>query len=316
MPQASHNPAAEALPSAAVFLTPTFARDFERFCLLRESIERCGIDIPHVAIVNHEDLGRFANVPFRRNLTLVSTADVLPAAIETRRKLWGVRRRFHPRHWLSGRGIHGWGIQQLLKLAAPACTEADAIICLDSDLFFVDRVTANDFFGAGGRLHLYETLDDLDAQMAEWHAHALRFLGLPTVGQTPRRYTHAPVPWRRGVLLDLHRFIEQRHGRPWMDAVADADRIAEYTLYGTFARNIDGLKLSEPVSPRLTLSYWWPDQVERFADDFLDRIQHGNFKAALIQSNAGHPIMEYRDLIEQAWTMRSAAQRPVSVMPS
>jgi uncharacterized protein DUF6492 len=288
-------------PANAVFITPTFARDYERFSLQRESIERCGIDIPHLAIVNHEDLPRFADLPFRRNLTLISTADALPASFERRRKLWGTRRRSNPRHWFIGRGIHGWMIQQLIKLAAPSYTDAETIICLDSDLFFVDRVTAGDFAAADGRLHLYETEDDLDAQMAEWYAHALRFLGLPTMGQPPRRFTHAPVPWRRDVLADLHRFIERRHGRFWMDAVADADRLAEYTLYGTYARHIDELKRATPVRPDLTLYYWWPDEARTFEADFHARLAAGNARAVLVNSNLERPAASYRALAERAW---------------
>ena len=299
-------------PSKTVFVTPTFARDLDRFVLQRESIERCGIDIPHIAVVNHEDLPQFAGLPHRKNLTVISTADALPARFETRRKLWGVRRRNHPRHWFSGRGIHGWGIQQLLKLAAPAYTDAESIICLDSDLFFVDRVTAEDFTAADGRLHLYETEDDLDAQMAEWHAHALRFLGLPTMGQAPRRYTHAPVPWRRDVLLDLHRFIEQEHCRSWMDAVIDADSIAEYTLYGTYGRHIDGLNRVVPARPNLTLYYWWPGNEETIESKFHERLAASNAKAVLVNSNLDRPAASYRALAECAWMTRqikSSARR-------
>jgi hypothetical protein len=283
------------------FVTPTFARDYERFCLQRESLERCGVEIPHVAIVNHEDLAQFARMPFKKNLTLVSTADVLPASFEKRRKLWGISRRKNPKYWLSGKGIHGWGIQQLLKLAAPKVAQTEAIVCLDSDVFFLDQVKAGDFFGADGRVHLYETQDDLDAQMAEWYARALRFLGVATQGQELRRYTHAPVPWRRDVLLDLQRFLEKRYAKSWMDAVLEGDRITEYALYGAFARHVDELKRVEPVRPALTLYYWWPAEIEKMAANFSQRAREGRFKMALIQSNAGRGVADYRGLIEKAW---------------
>jgi hypothetical protein len=288
-------------PGKFVFITPTFARDFDRFLLQRESIERCGIEIPHIGVVNHEDLPRFADLPYRRNLTLISTAEVLSPAFEKRRKLWGTRRRNNPRNWFSGRGIHGWGIQQLLKLAAPAYTDAETIVCLDSDLFFVNRVTETDFIAVDGRAHLYETEDDLDVEMAEWYAHALRFLGVGLMGQKPRRFTHAPVPWRRDVLTELHQFIEQRHHTEWMKAVIDADRIAEYTLYGTFARHIDELKRSAPVKPELTLYYWWPGKEETIETTFHKRLEATKAKAVLINSNLDRPVASYRALAECAW---------------
>ena len=67
------------------FVTPTYAGDFERFCLQQESIERLEINIPQVAVVQDEDRALFDRLTYRKNLTIVSTRDVLPAAIESRR---------------------------------------------------------------------------------------------------------------------------------------------------------------------------------------------------------------------------------------
>jgi hypothetical protein len=287
-------------------LTPTFARDYERFCLQRESMARCGITLAHVAIVNHEDLPQFQNVPHRENLQVISSADVLPARLEKRRRAWGFQRRRHPQYWFAGRGIHGWGIQQLLKLGAARITDADAIICLDSDTFFVDRVVEEDFYAPDGRLHLYETSDDLDVQMSEWYAHALRFLGFPTVGVTPRRFTHSPVPWRRDVLIDLQKTVEKGHGGDWLETIADADRIMEYTLYGTFARHIDQLARHAPVKPP-TLYYWWPEEGRTLEQDFASRVAAAGAKIVLVNSNMNLPVSRYRELVQRAWTTPAQA---------
>lgn len=155
-------------------------------------------------------------------------------------------------------------------------------------------------------MHLYETEDDLDAQMAEWYAHALRFLGLPTMGQPLRRYTHAPVPWRRDVLLDLHRYIEQKHGQSWMNAVATADRLAEYTLYGTFARHIDKLNRVSPARPDLSLYFWWPAEKAALEPDFHARLAASRAKAVLVNSNLQLPVSAYRPLAESAWRTEAA----------
>ncbi|MGA2231162.1 MAG: DUF6492 family protein [Tepidisphaeraceae bacterium] len=284
-----------------VFLTPTFARDYERFCLQRESMHRCAIDIPHIAVVNHEDMPLFSTTPHRDNLRLVSTADVLPPRLEKRRRAWGQQRRRNPRLWFTGRGIHGWGIQQLLKLAAAQLTDAKSIVCLDSDTFFIDRVTPDDFFAPDGKLHLYETTDDLDVQMAEWYARALRFLGLPTMGQPLRRFTHSPVPWRRDVLVDLQRFIESKHSKPWMDAVLGAERIMEYTLYGAFARHVDQLKRVTPHVPALALYYWWPEEGRSLEADFAARLGASRAKMVLVNSNTQQPVSAFRPFVERAW---------------
>lgn len=281
--------------------TPTYARDYERFCLQRESIERCGIDLPHVAVVNHEDLPLFQNVPHRRGLTVLSARDVLPAWYDRRRKVWGYSRRDY-RYWITGRGIHGWLFQQLLKLASPKVVQTPGIVCLDSDVLFVGNVTSDDFFAPDGRLHLYETTDDLDTEMAEWYAHSLRFLGEKVAGVPLRRYTHAPVPMHRDVLLDLQRFIETRHGKPWMEAIIAADRIMEYTTYGTYARHIDGLKRVIPMAPGLTLYYWWRDQIESLDAGLDQQVAAASAKMILINSNIGRSVESYREKIAQLWT--------------
>ena len=52
------------MASRLTFITPTYRDDFEQFCLQRESFEKWGIEIPHVAVVHHEDLPLFKDIPF------------------------------------------------------------------------------------------------------------------------------------------------------------------------------------------------------------------------------------------------------------
>ena len=282
------------------FLTPTYAHDYERFCLQRESIERCGITIQHLAIVNHEDIALFRDVAFQKNLTLVSTRDLLPSKIERRRLAWGARRR-EVRYWQGRPAIHGWMAQQLLKMAAPSIVETEGIVCLDSDTLFVDYVSSADFFAEDGRMHLYETEDDLDAEMVEWFVRSLRFLGVPTRHQPLKRYVHSPVIWHRQVLVDMQSFITQRHSKAWMDAILDDEMIYEYMTYGVFARHVDSLIHHVPTKPSLCAYYWWPEQVEDIQHDFSIRIAETSAKAVLINSNIGRDVSFYRNLVEKTW---------------
>lgn len=281
-------------------LTPTYARDYERFCLQRESIERCGIDLPHVAIVHHEDLELFRKMPFQKRLTILSARDVLPASYDRRRQVWGYSRRDY-RYWITGRGIHGWLLQQLVKLASPAIIQTEGIVCVDSDMIFMRPLNESDFIADDGRLHLYETTDDVDVEMAEWYAHSLRFFGLSPTGVPVRRYTHVPAPVHRGVLLDMQRKIEEVHGKFWVDAIIEADRIMEYTTYGVYARHVDDLKRVAPATPSLTLYYWWATEAASLESSFVHRLVNSDAKMALIHSNIGRPVESYRNLIEQAW---------------
>src|SRR5205085_1372325 len=84
--------------SPTTLVTPAHAGDLERFRFQRESIERCGIDLPHVALVDDEDVPLFRDLPHARGLTVISTREVLSRGIEDRRRAWGVKRR-DPRYW-------------------------------------------------------------------------------------------------------------------------------------------------------------------------------------------------------------------------
>jgi Family of unknown function (DUF6492) len=282
--------------------TPAFAGDLERFRILRESIERCGIDLAHVAVIDHEDIPAFRKLRYQKNLTLVSTRDALDPSIEGRRLAWGLRRRDLRRWWLAGtaRPIHGWGIQQLIKLAAPRVTQSEIIVCIDCDTFFVGKVTPDDFVAENQLPHLYETSTDVDAEMAEWPARSMRFLGIKATGLPLFRYTHSPVVFSREVLLDLQKFIETRHRVPWMNAVIDAEMIMEYTTYGVFAREVDGLRRVAPVPPSLSTYFWWPDEFSRMRESFAPQVMKVGARIVGIQSKEG-AAANVRQLAEPFW---------------
>ena len=293
---------------AVTLITPTYRNDLDRFRLQRESIERCGINIPHVAVVHTEDMALFRDVPHRRNLTVVSTRQVLGASLDRRRRAWGVR-RLNPLHWVVRKPVHGWTSQQLVKLMAGDVAGTDGIVCLDSDVLFFDRVTEGDFFADDGRLHLYETSAGLDAEMAHWLGESLRFLRVPLRGQALRKYTHQPMCFDREVCREMREHIARVHGSAWHDAFIAAG-VTECTTYGVFAREVHQLRRVAPVEPVLTVNFWWPAEVERFEETFLPRVVEGREKMVLVQSNAGRAVAEIRPLVERAWELRRRQAQP------
>lgn len=293
----------------ATLFTPAHARDLERFLLQRESIERCGVAIPHVVVVDHEDLPRFRDLPFQRNLTLVSTRDVLSQASEARRRGYRLRRR-QWEWWRCrrfGKPVHGWGIQQIIKLAAPRAVTSEGIVCMDSDTFFVRNVDGSEFFAADGKLHLYETTQDVDVEMAEWVGRAMRFLGVSPTGQVIRRYTHSPVPMHREVLADLHKHIERVHKYDSEAAILRSEMVMEYSTYGVFARHVDGLTRTSPVEPRLSCYFWWPDEVARLEVDFAEKVRSLGAAIVGVQSNTGCSVGRIRELASGLWPRMASA---------
>lgn len=291
---------------SVTLVTPSYAKDLERFTLLRESIERCNIDLPHCAIIHHEDLEQFKKIPFQRNLRLLSTQDVFTPRFEARRLAWGKPRRDF-RHWKGRPGIHGWYSQQLVKLATPKVVDTEGIVCIDSDTLFVDKVISEDFFSPDGRLHFYETDDDVDCEMAEWYIRSFRFLNIGELmrQQPVLRTTHSPVPLHRQILLDLQAYIEKVHGVFWMEAMARTEMIMEYATYGVFARYVDKLQHVVPTRPSpFCLYYWWSTDMENLFADLVERVQETKPKAVVIQSSQGRPVSDYRTLIEKAWAVQ------------
>lgn len=284
---------------AIILVTPTYRPDFDRFCFQRESMERCGIELPHLAIVDTESVGKFREIPFRRNLTIVPSREVLGDAMDRRRRVWGISRKDY-RYWITGKGVHGWAAQQLMKLAAAKIVGTEVMVCLDSDTFFVDRVTEADFLSDDGRVHLYETTNDLDVEMAEWYAHSLRFFGIKEAGVPLRRFTHSPVPMHCGVVRDMLAEIERRHGMSWMEAMIRGDRIMEYTTYGVYARHVDDCRRVCPVKPELTLYYWWKGDGDP-AMDLEKRLASSGEKLVLVNSNTNRTVAEYADRVRIFW---------------
>ena len=290
----------------ACLITPTYAKDLEGFRLLRRSIDRCGIDIPHLAVIHDEDLPLFRDQDLGDGLELISTRDVLPREIEKRRQACGFRRR-DPRRWIAGKPLHGWIAQQFIKLSVPAITSAETLVFLDSDTLFLDHVDARDFMDPlSGKPHLYESFDDVDAEMAEWVGRSMRFLGVNPTHQPVSRFTHAPAVMCRSVLLDMQRFIENRHKRKWIDAMERFGSIMEYSTYGVFAKYVDNAARVVSTRPNLCMYYWWSEDVARLVDTLPGRLEMSGARILLIQSNGGLKPRSYQPLLEQIWADRRA----------
>ncbi|HLK58708.1 MAG TPA: DUF6492 family protein [Chthonomonadaceae bacterium] len=286
--------------SGITLVTPTYGPDLERFLLQRESLERCGITLPHIAVVQDEDLPLFRKIPFQRNLTLLSTREVLPPQIERRRVAYRYRRR-HPKRWFVHKPLHGWYTQQFVKLAVANIVQTEGYVCVDADIFYCDRLVEADFYAADGRLHLYETTEDLDVEMAEWLAQSMRFLGIEMRQKRPAKYIHALLPMHTEVVREMIAYIEDRHKGNWAEAMVD-HHVTEYMTYGAYARYLHHLKRVVPAEPTRCLYYWWADQIATMQTDFPERLAQSRAKAVLVQSNLGRAVRDYRALAELAWS--------------
>lgn len=285
-------------------LTPVYKGDLERFQLLRESIEACGIDLDHMAVVQAEDLDDFRGLRHSKRLSLISTADVLPRWLEKRRAAWFMSRR-DPRRWIAGRPLDGWTVQMYSKLAAVELGSASSVICVDSDMAFVSKIDLTDF-QTEGRTHLYRFQDARDIEMVEWVGRSMRFLGLSPCGLAPRRYTYSPLPMDTHVVRKMRSHIELLHKKHWLRAIVETPWITEYATYGAFAECIDRFESVVPVVPTLAAWCWWKSE----ADDLEHRIgeicTNKSVKIIGIQSNLKIDVAQYAASIRRQWSASMA----------
>jgi hypothetical protein len=200
-------------------------------------------------------------------------------------------------------------VQQFIKLAAPVVVPTDVYVCLDSDTLFVDQVDADDFRDpTTGRALLYETTDDVDAEMAEWVGRSMRFLGVKPTHRLVSRFTHSPVVMQREVVLDMQRFIEKRHGRHWIEAMDRFGSIMEYSTYGVFAKYIDGCSRVIRSRPAMSAYFWWPEEVSDMEQSFDAKVLKTGAKMVGIQSNVGKSPAAYRHLLQRAWAGKASVR--------
>src|SRR6202043_187972 len=98
------------------------------------------------------------------------------------------------------------------------------------------------FFDSDGRLHLHEP-EGMSFLLLGWLARSAELLQLPLGDPVMKlsAYQSQVVPIHAGVVRDMQTYIERLKGRPWFDAMFQADAV-EYTTYGVYARYIDMLR--------------------------------------------------------------------------
>jgi hypothetical protein len=225
------------MPSICI-VTPTYVGDAAQFTLLRRSITAFAPAFPHLAIVNSEDFAEFRErFGAEPNLQIIKSADVLPRAIEYR------RRRSGPK-WLTamrrvpGRLIKGWHAQQLMKLIVLSECSYEAVAFFDSDVL-ICRPIAPEYFYLSGRLKLYRRRAR-DAECMDFDIAAHEILGNPLEQITELYdYIYSPATFRKSTAVRLFAEFHRRH-RSWVRRFLAQRRASEYHLLGYAATVLEG----------------------------------------------------------------------------
>jgi hypothetical protein len=155
--------------------------------------------------------------------------------------------------------VRGWIQQQLIKLAAIAASENDAVLVVDSDVEFVRPFTV-EMFVRDGNVRFYCKLNQIDKRLPRhmtWHRVARTLLGLPPAEPPFSDYISSPLAWDPVIVRRMLARVETTTGHPWPTAIGAQLDFSECVLYGVFVEVVNGApNNSFPSDDALCLSYW------------------------------------------------------------
>ncbi|MDE2446303.1 MAG: hypothetical protein KGO94_08995, partial [Alphaproteobacteria bacterium] len=215
-------------------ITPTYHLDYDQFALMCESMDRFVVGKwHHYVVVNATDYAMFAKFAGPRRTVLENTK-ILPKWLRYVGKLPRVRSGNFFFSWRTG-FFFGWHMQQLVKIAMAYYIKQDAMMLVDSDLFFIRRFNLDSMI-KDGRLpfvRLGEDLNQTGAEPPPMFQHAIKLLGLsrsiPTFA-----YAYNIVVWDRKTVLEMCAFLEKKYNKHWIATLSGLQTISEGSLYGLF----------------------------------------------------------------------------------
>jgi hypothetical protein len=291
-------------------LTPSHSADIQRFALLRRSLRMFAPGIPHIAIVNTEDRGQFAD-RFRGEpgLELLTTREVLPASIERRRRKSGPS--WLARGWRRQRVIKGWHAQQIAKICALAACRYDAAVFVDSDVF-VCQPLSGEYFYVNGSLKLFRQ-PATNAEQQDFDIATHDILGNPLHTVTELYdYIFSPACFRRSSAVSLlEEFGRRGLGRRqrWIRRFLREKRPSEYNLLGYAATVLEGLAgyhLMQCDPADLHHSIRYPQDRQRLSEE-LELMRRQPKPFALVQSTLGIAIGQLEEAFDALVRSRSGA---------
>ncbi|MEM1376790.1 MAG: DUF6492 family protein [Pseudomonadota bacterium] len=216
-------------------ITASYAPDFERCSILCETIDAHASELEcHYILVDGPDKALFEKLAGPKRQILTDT-ELLP---------WWLRRApaaLSPkgrRVWLSPMTLplHGWHIQQIMRIAVAHKLDVDGLLYCDSDTAFLRDYNLNSMWN-GEDMRLWRQLDGaLVAQNdhIQWTQHAHQALGISSEDRLVNNYVCSFVTWKRQTVVDMCRHMEAQHRRSWVATVGSSRKFSECMLYGAF----------------------------------------------------------------------------------
>ena len=281
-------------------MTPTYRGDLARFALLCDSIDRfvSGYE-RHYVIVNDDDLPFFARFETSRR-TVLPSSRFLPSWL---RLLPPFVSRKGRRTWWSFRSgpLHGWHIQQLLKISGALQLPHQRYCIVDSDNVFFRPFDAAAYAGTD-QIPLYVDRQAIRAEAplhAVWIRNCDRLLGARTTTAFPADdYIGNVIVWDKSTLQDMTATIEAATGTSWAVALCKARSFSEYIIYGYFASHSPIHRATHrPTTQSLATSYWDGDQLDARALIAMIDKSPAEAVALCVESFSSTPVSLIRDVV-------------------
>lgn len=279
-------------------ITPTYRGDLEQFELLCESIDlRLSGYERHYVIVNDDDMPLFAKFAAGRRIVIPCSRFlprwlrlVPPFLLRNGRRVW----------WsFRSRPVHGWHIQQIIKIAAALELPQQRFCLIDSDNVMIRGFDIGAYAG-GPRAPLYVARGAIAADAplhAKWTANSDRLLGLPTTEFPADDYIGNLIVWDKDSLRDMTRAIEAATGVDWFLALCRTRSFSEYLLYGNFVRRSPRHRAAhELVTQSLAVAYWDAAPLGRAELAELIARAPSSKVALCVESFSRTPIAAIRDV--------------------
>ncbi len=299
---------------SVALLTASYAKDIERFSLLSESIDTWLTGYTrHYVLVNDEDVPLFARFQSEKRV-------IIPASQFLPKWLWALPsflQRGSRRVWLSllSSPVHGWHIQQILKIAGVLNAAEQRVCILDSDNLFFREFDVAQYAGAA-KTPLFVTRRAIRAD-APLHAVWLRtvdqLLGIKARTFPADDYVGNALVWDRDTARAMTGAIKAATGMNWILALCRKKKFSEYLLYGHFvATSPAHLAAHEVTEDSVAVSYWDDTKLDRQAIEAMIRAARPDQVALCIQSYSSTSVDDIRDVLK----LRSSAPSLAPVDPA
>ncbi len=243
---------------SVALVTPSHRGDIERFALLCDSIDRYVTGHQrHYVIVNDDDMTLFARFDHGSRVLLPSS-QFLPSWIKP---LPSFVSRNGRRIWWSFRSapLHGWHVQQLLKISSVLTLPYQRYCIVDSDNVFFRPFDIAAYAG-NESVPLYVDRHAIRAEAplhSVWIRNCNRLLGIKPTAFPADDFIGNLIVWDKSTLRALTMKIEQVTKVGWMASLCKTRAFSEYLLYGHFVEQTPAHQAAHRLTADSPVACYW-----------------------------------------------------------